>query len=98
MDESGEAFMTSIPAGDHALVLVELSKQALDFPAPPITTQRSAVLASYTLATAPMWRDQFDAAGSQCLVERIAVIGTIPNKSSGSSHGEGFSEGSKDQG
>ena len=45
-----------------------------------------------------MRRDQFNALGREFLIERITVVGAIPNKSSGSSHGEGFSERRLDKG
>lgn len=43
-------------------------------------------------------RNQFNAGLCQPLIERITVVGTIPNKSSGSPYGNGFSEGSFDNG
>lgn len=36
--------------------------------------------------------------GSTGVIERITVIGTIPNNSSGLSHGDNFIEGSLDKG
>mgnify|MGYP003347371351 CR=1 FL=1 len=98
MDEGGETLMTAIPAGDDALELVQPSEQALDLPASPIASQRSAVLGCRASAVAAMGRDQFNAFGREFLIERITVVGTIPNKSSGSSHGEGFSERRLDKG
>ena len=42
--------------------------------------------------------DQLDASDSKLLIERITVVGTIPDKASGSSYGEGCIEGSVDKG
>lgn len=98
MDEGCETFMTAIPAGDDALVLIQPGKQSLDLPASPVTPQWAAVLSGSASTVAAMGRDQLNALGSELLIERITVVGTIPDKSSGSSHGEGFSERCLDKG
>lgn len=45
-----------------------------------------------------MWSNRFNALRRELAIERIAVVGKIPDKSSGSSHGEGLIEGSLDKG
>ena len=45
-----------------------------------------------------MRRDQRNALSRKALIERITVVGTIPDKSLGSSQREGLSEGSFDKG
>jgi hypothetical protein len=98
MHERGKAFTTAIPAGHHALVLVQPGEQAFDLPPPAIAPERPASLCRRARAVAPMRRNQLDALGRESLIERITVVGTIPDKSSGSSHGVGRSEGSLDKG
>lgn len=98
MNEGGETLMAAIPAGDDALVFVQPGEQTLDLPAPPVPAQWTAVLSGGSGTVAAMRRDQFNALGSEFLIERITVVGTIPDKSSGSSHGEGFSERRLDKG
>jgi len=98
MDEGSEMIDEAIPAGHHALVFVQPCEQAFDLPTPPIPPEYTLILRLGPNTIAPMRRDQFNTLGSKLLIERIAVVGTIPNKSSGSSHGEGLSEGSFDKG
>jgi hypothetical protein len=96
MDECGKALTTAIPAGHHALVLVQPGEQALDLPTAAIALQGAAVLGRRALPVAAMRCNQLDALGRESLIARITVVGTIPDKSSGSSHGVGVSEGSLD--
>jgi hypothetical protein len=98
MDESGIAFNAAVPARDDTLELVEPGKGALDLPTPSVATQRSPILRGHFDSIALMRRNQFNAALCQPLIERITVVGAIPDKSPGSSHGDGFIEGSFDKG
>lgn len=86
----------AFPARDDAPEFVEPGEQALDLPAATITTEGAAVLGDVFATIAAVWRNQLDALGSERPIERITVVGTIPDKSSGSSHGEGLSEGRLD--
>lgn len=45
-----------------------------------------------------MWRNHLNPLGCKGVIGRITVIGTIPNNSSGLSHGDNFIEGSLDKG
>ena len=45
-----------------------------------------------------MWRNHLNPLGSKGVIERITVIGTISNNSSGLSHSDNFIEGSLDKG
>jgi hypothetical protein len=85
VDEGGEVRVTSIPTGDHALVLIQLGEQALDSPAAPVTPQHASILTGSSSAVTPMRCGQANAVGCEALIERITVTGTLPNKSSGSS-------------
>jgi hypothetical protein len=98
MHERGKAFTTAIPAGHHARVLVQPGEQACDRPPPAIAPERPAILSRRARAVAPMRGTQLDALDRESWIERITVLGTIPAKSSGSSHGVGRSEGSLDKG
>jgi hypothetical protein len=98
MDERGKALTAVIPARHHALILVQPGEQALDLPPAAIAPQGAAILGRRALTVAAMRRNQLDALGRECVIERITVVGTIPDKSLGSSHGVGCSEGSLDKG
>lgn len=98
MNKGGEMIEEAIPARQHALVFVQPREQALDLPSPAVTPKRTPILRLGSDAIALVWGDQFNALGSKALIERITVVGAIPNKSSGSSHGEGLIEGSFDKG
>ena len=98
MDKGIEMIDESIPAGDDTFVFVKPSKQAFNLPTPTVTPECSTVLRHGLDAITLVWCDQFNALGRKALIERIAVVGKIPNKSSGSSQGEGLIEGSLDKG
>ena len=98
MDKGVEMIDESIPASDHALVFVQPRKQAFDLPSSPITPQRPLILRLGFDAITLVRSNQLNALGSKLEIERITVVGAIPNKSSGSSHGEGFIERSLDKG
>ncbi len=98
MNKSVEMVNKTIPSGQHALVFVQPREQALDLPPSAIAPECPGIL-RYGLDTVAFVRcNQFNALGSKSEIERITVVGAIPDKSSGSSHGEGFIEGSLDKG
>ncbi len=98
MNKGGVMLNAPVPSGKHALELIKPCESAFDFPAPGVTPQRSPVLGHCFLPVALMRCDQFNTVLCQSLIERITVVGAIPNKSSGSSHGDGFIDGSLDKG
>lgn len=98
MNKGVEMINKAIPSGQHSLVFVQPREQALDFPPPAISPECSGILRCGLDAIALVGRDQFNAFGSKPVIERITVVGAIPDKSSGSSQGEGFIEGSLRQG
>ncbi len=88
----------SIPSGQRTLVFVQPREQALDLPPSAISPECAGILRYGFDAIALVWCDQFNALGCKSLIERITVVGTIPDKSSGSSHGEGFIESNLNKG
>lgn len=98
MNKGHEMIDEAIPAHHDALVFVQPGEQALDLPATPVAAQDSVVLGLGLGAIGAMRRDQRNALRREALIERITVVGTIPNKSSGSSQRDGLSEGSLDKG
>lgn len=92
MNEGSESLMTTVPAGNDPLELIQPCEQPLDLPTAPVTTQGASILRGRALPVAPVRSDQFNTSGSELLIERITVIGAIPNKSLGSSDGEGLIE------
>ena len=87
-----------VPACHCPLERIEPSKKSFDFPTATITPQGATILRCFTLSIAPMWCDHLNPLGSKGVIERITVIGTIPNNSSGLSHCDNFIEGSLDKG
>lgn len=83
----------ALPANNGAAKVVEPGKEAFNLPTPAVAPQRAAVLCNRFDAIGSVRRDQFDTLLSERLIERIAVVGKIPDKSLGSSHGDGLSEG-----
>ena len=98
MNKGVEVIDESIPAGDDALVFVQPREQAFDLPTSPVAPECALILCFGSNTIAFVWGDQFNALGSKALIERITVVGAIPNKSLGSSHREGLIEGSLDKG
>ncbi|MFP3564430.1 hypothetical protein SB772_09265 [Paraburkholderia sp. SIMBA_030] len=82
------AFMALVPASKNTLELVEPCEQTLDLPSAQVSTQRATIL---------QW---FLRCGEtrKLFIERIAVIGKIPNNSSGFSQRGVFIERSFDKG
>ena len=88
----------AIPAHQYALVFVQPGEQPFDLPSSTVSPENARVLSRGFAAIAPVGRDHLNALSRKALIERITVVGTIPNKSSGSSQREGLSEGSFDKG
>lgn len=98
MNKSGVALDAAIPTRDHTLERIEPCKRPFDLPSSLVATQHPAILCGRFLAIAFVGRNQHDAALCQPLIEWITVVGTIPHKSFGSSHGDGCIDGSFDKG
>jgi len=98
MNKACISICTTIPASEDTLELVEPGKQTFDFPATLVSTQSATILSNCTFAVAFVWCDQFYTLFCQEAIERITVVGAIPNKSFGSSQRDGFIERSFDKG
>ncbi len=71
-----------LPAGDHAAVVVQPGEQPLDVPAMTVPSQSASIVSRGSAALQGVRRDQFDAVLlAQACVERIAVVGLVPNQS-----------------
>lgn len=68
-----------LPAGLDAAELLQPSKEALDFPAPPVAPKRSAILGE-VLARAAMGGDHFYPVFGKLGIEAVGVIGVIANE------------------
>jgi len=83
-DEAEEVFGMAIPAVGDAPVVEKPGEEPLDLPAPPVATKHSTVLGLGALAIGTMRRDQLDPSFlAKALVERIAVVSSVANKTSG---------------
>jgi len=98
MNEAGEMMVVVIPTCQDAAVFVEPGEGAFDLPASAVASELPSILGSAPLSPAPVRRNHFNSTLCQLLIERITVVGTIPDKSSGSSQREGFIERSFDKG
>jgi|SRR5258707_11265408 hypothetical protein len=68
------------PAADQSAEVVEPSEEALNFPAAAVTAQFTAVLGAFPAAIVLVRRDEPDAVFlPETLVERIAVVGAVPD-------------------
>jgi hypothetical protein len=98
MNEAGITISATVPTGQHALELVEPGEQAFDLPSALVSAQCATVLRDGAFAIGLVGSNQLDALGSKSLIEWVTVVGAIPNKAFGSSHGDNFIEGSLDKG
>ena len=71
--------MSFIPNLQSAKIL-QPSIQALDFPAPAIAAQGSTILSRRLDPIQAMRRNQFNAALSQLRIQRITIVGRIPDQ------------------
>jgi hypothetical protein len=77
-----EILCVVFPANDDATIIMEPSKQALDFPAATVATQGATVLCDGPAPVPAMRRDQFHAEMfSDVLIQRIAVVRFIADQS-----------------
>ena len=98
MNKGCESFMEPIPTRHNSFEGIEPCEKAFNFPTSAIPPQRATILRYFTFSISPVWRNHFNPLGSKGVIERITVIGTIPNNSSGPSQGDNFIEGSLDKG
>ena len=85
-------FSAVFPTNYYFSEFVKPRKKAFDFPSPFISAKHSTILRGGLFAVLPMRRDKFNSLASKGFIKRIAVIGTIPDNSSGPSHCDNFIE------
>ena len=90
MNKGGNVLVEPVPACHCPPERVEPGKKPFDFPAATITPQGTTILRCLAFSIAPMWRHHPNPLGSRGVIGRITVMGTIPNNSSGLSHGDNF--------
>ena len=83
MDEAQVVGGIILKAGQNAAVVLEPGKQALHLPAAAIPAQGPAILCGRSGPVAFMRRNHLNAQGSQTPVQRITVIGAVPNQAVG---------------
>ena len=97
MNKGCKVVVKSVPSSHCSFKRIEPCEKAFDFPATSISPQGTTILCCFTFPVTPV-RRHLNPLDSKGVVERITVVGTIPNNSSGSSHGDNFIEGSLDKG
>ena len=98
MDKSSKSLITTLLSNHCPFERIEPSEKTFYFPAAAIASQGAAILCCFAFSIPPVWRNPLNPLGSKGIIERITGIGTIPNNSSGLSHGDNFIEGSLDKG
>ena len=81
LDEAKEVLGIVLPAHQDATLPLYPGKEALYQPAPCVSPQAAVVLRRRLHAAGAVGRDHLDAVPAQAVVERIAVVGTITDKS-----------------
>jgi hypothetical protein len=77
-----EILWVVLPANDDATIIMEPSKQALDFPAATVAAQGAPVLGDGSAPVPAMRRDQFHMEMfTYPLIQRIAVVGFVADQS-----------------
>ena len=80
LQEAEEVGDVVFPAGDQASRVVEPGEEALDFPAPPIAAERTAILRG--AAPGPIRRDHLDPVlVAELRVQVVAVIAAVADQS-----------------
>ena len=90
--------MTTFPSHQSSFECIEPCKESLHFPAAAITPECASILSSRSFAVGLVRSYHLNTLSFERFIKRIAVIGTIPDNSSGSSQRESFIEGSLDKG
>ena len=79
MEESLVEWEETFMADEQASVVAEVSKGALDFPAPPVAPQRPAILQEAP-STPAMRTDQLDATGGEPLAQPLCVVSAVTDE------------------
>ena len=98
MNKSLISLDISIMTINNAFEGIEPGKKTFYFPSSFIPSELSSILSRRFDSIRFMWSDEFNSPVCQPLIERIAVIGTIPNKFSRLSHCVSLIDGSFDKG
>jgi hypothetical protein len=82
VEHAEEVGFVIFPAADQSAEVVKPSEEALDFPAAAIAAQFATVLGALAAAVVFVRRDELDAVFlPEALVQRIAVVGAVPDHS-----------------
>ena len=82
LEHSEKIALVIFPAADESAEIVEPGKEALDFPAPTVTTKFAAVLGALATTVVLVGGDEPDAVFlPEALIERIAVVGAVADHS-----------------
>src|ERR1700719_3897660 len=82
LEHAEEIGFVIFPAADQSAEIVEPRKEALDFPAPTVATQFTAVLGALAAAVVLVGRDEPDAVFlPKALIEQIAIVSAVTDHS-----------------
>jgi hypothetical protein len=88
VDKAEEILDVMFVAHHESSEVLQPGKQPFDFPTSAVAAQRAPVLARWTDSAAPMGRDHLDTPLGELGVQRIAVVGEVPDQPFGKILGE----------
>lgn len=83
MDEAGEVIEVILVPDHEPAIVAQPSEHPLDLPPAPVSSQRTAVLCPGALPASSMGGNHLDALILQPLIERVGVVGSVPNEALG---------------
>jgi hypothetical protein len=93
-----EIFWVAFPADHDPAIVMQPRKQAFDFPATTIASQRAAILGQSSGANESVWSDHLDAVVvHQALIEAVAIVGAVADQPFGEVGEESVFEGGFDE-
>ena len=80
LDKAEEVLWVILPSDEDATLPLNPCEEALDHPAPCVSPQPASILCSRFAAIGSVRRDHLDAVPTQFHIQRIAVVGAIPDQ------------------
>ena len=98
MNEAQEVFDVVVVPGQDASEVAQPGEKAFDFPASTVATQRPPVLRRRSDAVSAMRSDHLNTLGSKLLIQRVRVVGFVPDKALGFVFYEAASDSGRHEG
>ena len=98
MDKGFVMLNASIVSGNNPFEFIQPGENPFNLPSSFVSSKLPSILRSWLNSVVFMWCDQLNTFQCKSFIERITVIGTIPDNSCGLFHSESFIDGSFDKG